>query len=125
VKKTWTLVMAFIQLVLDYADIDEDLTTVRQHHDAAEAIGHNVSRLAEREFFVGAAMRRMLLTGGATREGTPWPILRLDVQRATDAQVVTRTAIPWNRRASMKPNEAIAHPTRKVLSEAQEDHLPC
>jgi hypothetical protein len=82
------LIIEFLDLVKDYGDISQDLTSVRQQRDAGTALGDYISRLAERGFFVGAWIRRMLLTGGGM-EPTPWSILRVEVQPATEAQVVT------------------------------------
>jgi hypothetical protein len=83
------LIIEFLDMVMDYLDIAQDLTSVRQHHDAGKTLGEYISRLAERGFFVGAYVRRMLLTGGVRKEPPmPWPILRIEVQPSTDAQVV-------------------------------------
>jgi hypothetical protein len=74
------LIIEFLDLVTDYGDISEDLTSVRQQHDAGKALGEYISRLAERGFLVGAYLGRMLLTGGVQTEPTSWPILKIEVQ---------------------------------------------
>jgi hypothetical protein len=81
-------IIEFLDLVKDCGDISGDLTSVRQQHDAGKALGRYVGGLAERGFLVGAYVRRMLLKGGVKREPMPWPILRIEVQPATHAQVV-------------------------------------
>lgn len=62
------LIVEFLDLVKDYGDIAGDLTSIRDQRSAEKTIGSYVSRLAERGFFVGAKLRRMLLTGGVREE---------------------------------------------------------
>jgi hypothetical protein len=88
------LIVEFMDLVKDYADITVDLTSVRDQRNAEKTIGSYVSRLAERGFFVGANLRRMLLTGGVREEPTAWPILTIEIQLGTETHVVDADGNP-------------------------------
>jgi HNH endonuclease len=89
------LIVEFLDLIKDYLDIAEDLDSVREQRDAEKTLGSYVSRLGERGFFVGASIRHMLLTGGVSREGSPWPILTIEVQPSVVAAVVDSDGNPW------------------------------
>jgi hypothetical protein len=82
------LMVEFLDMVKDYADILDDLRSVREHRDAAKALGEYIRRLAERGYLVGAFMRRSLLTGGVSSEPRPWPELMIEIQAADAAQIV-------------------------------------
>jgi hypothetical protein len=88
------LIVEFLDLVKDYMDIARDLTSVRAQRDAEKTLGSYVSRLAERGFFVGANLRRMLLTGGVREEPTAWSILMIEIQLGTETRVVDTDGNP-------------------------------
>ena len=88
------LVVEFLDLVKDYMDIAGDLASVREQRNAAKTLGNYISRLAERGFFVGANLRRMLLTGGVSEEPTGWPILMIDVQAVSEVRAVDADGSP-------------------------------
>jgi hypothetical protein len=90
-----SLAVEFIDLAKDYMDIAGDLHSARDHHEAEKALGSYISSLGQRELFVGAAMRRMLLTGGVSAEPPPWRIVTIEIQPATVARVVDRGGEPW------------------------------
>ncbi|KJY41500.1 hypothetical protein VR41_12385 [Streptomyces sp. NRRL B-1568] len=81
------LIIEFMDLLRDYLDIAGDLVSVRENRDAEKALQQYISRLAERGFLVGAYVRHMLLKGGSAEAPTPWPMLRVEVQPATLAEV--------------------------------------
>ena len=80
-------IVEFLDLVKDYCDIALDIDSVRGSRDAEKALESYVSKLAERGFLVGASLRRMLLIDGPGQAGTPWPILRVEVQPASLAAI--------------------------------------
>jgi hypothetical protein len=88
------LMVEFLDMVKDYGDISEDLRSVREHRDAAKALGEYISRLGQRNYFVGACMRRLLLTGGVTKEGSPWPELHIEIQPGDQAHIVDKDGKP-------------------------------
>lgn len=94
------LIIEFMDLLRDYLDISGDLVTVRQNRDAEKALQQYISRLAEHEFLVGAYVRHMLLKGGTTEIPTPWPILRVEVQPASLAEVADKNGNPYPRQES-------------------------
>jgi hypothetical protein len=90
-----SLVVEFIDLVRDYMDIAGDFHSARDHRDAEKALGSYISRLGERGLFVGATTRRMLLTGGVSKEPLSWPVVTIEIQPVAVAQVVDRDGEPW------------------------------
>ncbi|MFF1723064.1 HNH endonuclease signature motif containing protein [Streptomyces sviceus] len=95
------LIVEFMDLLRDYLDIAGDLVSVRENRDAEKTLQQYISRLAEREFLVGAYVRRMLLTGGSAEGPTPWPMLRVEVQPATLAEVVDKNGTPHTRQTEV------------------------
>ncbi|MGW3629559.1 HNH endonuclease [Streptomyces sp. NPDC005122] len=88
-------IIEFMDLLRDFLDIATELVTVRENRDAEREIQRHISRLAAREFLVGAYVRRMLLMGGTTQEPTPWPMLRVEVQPAASAVVADKNGSPY------------------------------
>jgi HNH endonuclease len=87
-EETEDLMVEFLDTVKEYADISEDLHSVRDHRDAAKALSEYIRQLAERGYLVGAFMRRLLLTGGTSSEPCPWGELIIEIQGAEEAQIV-------------------------------------
>ena len=52
-----------------------------------------ISRLAERHFLVGASVRHMLVVDGQP-EALAWPMLRVEVQLASEAQITESNGVP-------------------------------
>ncbi|KMS91728.1 hypothetical protein ACZ91_08795 [Streptomyces regensis] len=94
------LIIEFMDLLRDYLDIAGELVSVRENRDAEKTLQQYISRLAEREFLVGAFVRHMLLTGGSAEGPTPWPMLRVEVQPATLAEVTDENGTPYPRQAA-------------------------
>ncbi|GAA2344121.1 HNH endonuclease [Streptomyces kunmingensis] len=90
------LIIEFMDLLRDFLDIAGDLVSVRENRDAEKALQQYISRLAEREFLVGAYVRHMLLKGGSADSLTPWPMLRVEVQPATLAEVADENGTPYS-----------------------------
>jgi len=84
VEEDEEIIVEFLDLVKDYLDIAGDLASVREQRNAAKTLGSYISRLAERGFFVGANLRRMLLTGGVSEKPMRWPVLMIDVQAVSE-----------------------------------------
>lgn len=99
------LMVEFLQVVRDYADIHDDLHTVGEHRDAAKALGEYISQLAERNYFVGAYMRRLLLIGGVSKEGSPWPELHIEIHAGDQAQIVDKDGKPMGATAGAVSRE--------------------
>ncbi|MFG2812361.1 HNH endonuclease signature motif containing protein [Streptomyces sp. NPDC048410] len=95
------LIIEFMDLLRDYLDITGELVSARENRDAEKTIQQYISRLAEREFLVGAFVRHMLLTGGSAEEPTPWPMLRVEVQIATLAEVADENGTPYPPKAGI------------------------
>ncbi|MFE2412700.1 HNH endonuclease [Kitasatospora sp. NPDC059408] len=89
------LIMEFLNVVQDYCDIAAELHSVRENRDAEKGLQSYLSRLAERNFLVGAFVRQMLLTDGSGQEGTPWPMLRVKVQPASHATITDEGGRPF------------------------------
>ncbi|SEC78800.1 HNH endonuclease [Streptomyces sp. 2133.1] len=88
-------IIEFMDLLRDFLDIAGDLVSVRENRDAEKTLQQYISRLAEREFLVGAYVRHMLLKGGSAEGPTPWPMLRVEVQPATLAEVADENGNPY------------------------------
>ncbi|ROO60439.1 hypothetical protein EDC02_2310 [Micromonospora sp. Llam0] len=99
------LMVEFLDMVKDYGDISEDLHSVREHRDAAKALGEYISQLGQRNYFVGAYMRRLLLTGGVTREGSPWPELHIEIHPGDHAHLVDKSGKPMGTTAGAVSRE--------------------
>ncbi|MFK0200904.1 HNH endonuclease signature motif containing protein [Streptomyces lavendulae] len=91
------LIIEFLDLIRDCLDIARELDGVRENRDAEKGIQQYISRLAERDFLVGAYVRHLLLTGGSAERPTPWPMLRVEVQPATLAEVTDERGDPYPR----------------------------
>jgi hypothetical protein len=89
------LIIEFMDLLKDSLDIAGELVSVRENRDAEKTLQQYISQLAERGFFVGAYVRHMLLTGGAAKDASPWPMLRVEVQLATSAVVTNESGTPY------------------------------
>lgn len=89
------LIVEFMDLLTASLDITADLVTARENRDAEKVLQGYISRLAEREFLVGALVRRMLLTGGNAQAPTPWPILRVEVQPVNLAEIANKDGTPY------------------------------
>ncbi|MFD3511293.1 HNH endonuclease [Nocardia sp. NPDC058666] len=89
------LIIEFMGLLTDYLDVSGELVSPRENRDAEKTLQLYISRLAEREFLVGAYVRHMLLTGGSTQSPTPWPILRVEVQSTALAEVANKDGTPY------------------------------
>jgi hypothetical protein len=83
-------IVDFLDLIRDYADLKEDLTSVRQHRDAGKALAEYINDLGQRGYLVGAYMQRLLLGGGAGGEPMSLVDLHVQVQRADDAVIVDK-----------------------------------
>ncbi|MFE4417697.1 HNH endonuclease [Streptomyces sp. NPDC056817] len=94
------LIIEFMDLVRDFCDIAGDLVSVRENRDAEKILQQHISRLAEREFLVGAYVRHMLLTGGSADGPTPWPMLRVEVQPAALAELADESGTTYPRQTS-------------------------
>ncbi|MCY0933186.1 HNH endonuclease signature motif containing protein [Streptomyces sp. H34-S4] len=94
------LIIEFLDLIRDYLDIARELDSVRENRDAEKGIQQYISRLAERDFLVGAYVRHFLLTGGNVEMPTPWPMLRVEVQPAALAEVADKDGTPYFPRES-------------------------
>jgi len=88
------LILEFLDLTQDYCDIAPELHSVRENRDAEKALQSYLSKLAERGFLVGAYVRHMLLIEGAAQDGTPWPMLRVEVQPASHTVVTDANGRP-------------------------------
>ncbi|CAM5469368.1 HNH endonuclease [Streptomyces viridifaciens] len=89
------LILEFLGLVQDYCDIASELHSVRENREAEKDLQSYLSQLAERNFLVGAFVRHMLLTDNSDQEGTPWPMLRVEVQPASDATITDENGKPY------------------------------
>lgn len=89
------LILEFLGLVQDYCDIAAELHSVRENRDAEKGLQSYLSKLAERTFLVGAFVRHMLLIDGSGQEGTPWPMLRVEVQPASHATITDENGRPY------------------------------
>ncbi|MEU4355720.1 HNH endonuclease signature motif containing protein [Streptomyces virginiae] len=94
------LIIEFMDLLTDFLDISGDLVSVRENREAEKTLQRYISRLAEREFLVGAFIRRMLLTGGSAQAPTPWPILRVEVQSTALVEIANKDGTPYFPRES-------------------------
>lgn len=81
------LVVDFLDLVKDLMDISQDLVSVRENRDAEKMILAHMNRLIERDLIVGAYVRHLLYQDGHESGPMPWPMLRVEVQRAKDAEL--------------------------------------
>lgn len=88
-------IVEFLDLLRDYLDIAPELDSVRDNRDAEKAIQRHIADLAERGFIVGAHVRHLLLTGGAKKEPTPWPMLRVEVQQHSKAVLADSHGKPY------------------------------
>lgn len=110
------LIIEFLDTVKEYGDIAEDLVSVRDERDAQKAIDEYIKRLAGSGFLVGATMRRTLLTGGASPEGKPWPILTINVQQPLPSTLVDSQGQPLS-------EDSIADLARRATTHANSgDH---
>jgi len=89
------LILEFLDAVQDYCDIAAELHSVRENRDAEKGLQTYIGRLAERNFLVGAFVRHMLLVDGSGQEGTPWPMLRVEVQPASHATITDESGRPY------------------------------
>lgn len=89
------LIIEFMDLLRDFLDIVGELVSVRENRDAEKTLQRYISRLAERDFLVGAYVRHMLLKGGGAEAPTPWPMLRVEVQPARLAEVADENGTPY------------------------------
>jgi hypothetical protein len=89
-----SLVVEFLDLLRDYLDIAPDLHSVRENRDAEKSLEHCIRDLAAKDFLVGAHVRHMLYVDG---RGDPmaWPMLRVEVQPASQAVVAGQDGRPF------------------------------
>ncbi|GHF88868.1 HNH endonuclease [Streptomyces thermodiastaticus] len=92
------MVIEFLDLVKDLMDISGDLVTVRESRDAEKMMEAHISGLAERGFVVGAYVRHMLFHDGNETGPMPWPMLRVEVQNMTDAEVTDEKGTRYPRK---------------------------
>ncbi|MEU8158825.1 HNH endonuclease [Micromonospora parva] len=88
-------IIEFLQNVRDYADIAEDLHSIREQRDAQKYLGTYITGIMERGFFIGANLKRLLYKGGHG-DPLPWGTLQIEVQRASDAKVVDKEGKPFD-----------------------------
>ncbi|MFI0718144.1 HNH endonuclease [Streptomyces sp. NPDC021224] len=89
-----SLIVEFLDLLRDYLDIAPELHSVRENRDAEKTLEHNIRDLAEKDFLVGAHVRHMLYVDG---RGDPmaWPMLRVEIQPASQAVVADQDGRPF------------------------------
>jgi hypothetical protein len=112
------LMIEFLDTVKDYADISGDLHSIREHRDVAKALGEYISQLAERDYFVGAYMRRLLLTGGVGAEPLQWAELHIEIHAADQAQLVGKDGKPMGTTAGA----VSLHVARQMFLRWLEEH---
>jgi hypothetical protein len=116
------LMVEFLDMVKDYGDISADLHSVREHRDASKALGEYLSQLMERRYFVGAYMRRLLLTGGVKKEPFPWPELHIEIHPGDQAQIVDKDGKPMGTTAGAVSREVARLMFLRWLDEYGSEH---
>lgn len=92
------LVVDFLDLVKDLMNISPHIDSVRENRDAEKMIFEHMNRLIERGLIVGAYVRHMLYQDGHESGPMPWPMLRVEVQRAKEAAITDEKGTPHPRR---------------------------
>ncbi|MGW0547300.1 HNH endonuclease [Streptomyces altiplanensis] len=89
------LIIEFMDMLRDFLDIAGELVSVRDNREAEKTLQQYISRLAERDYLVGAYVRHMLLKGGSIESATPWPMLRVEVQTSASAVVADESGTAY------------------------------
>lgn len=87
------LIIEFLDLIRDYLDVASEVDSVRENREVEKVFQDYIDRLAARQFYVGASLRHMLLIDGQPGE-LGWPILRVKVQSAAEAQIADMNGKP-------------------------------